>query len=86
MKNALARALLTGLAMIAVAIGCASSVIDPDSETHWLRVCGANADCGNGLSCVCNGTCTKRPAVLPIPVAAWARAPGVSPHRPRPRL
>ena len=44
--------------MIAVAIGCASSVTEPDSETHWLKSCAANADCASGLSCVC-GTCTR---------------------------
>ena len=55
--NALGRALLVGWGMIAVAIGCSSSA-GPDSETHWLRMCMGDADCGGGLSCICS-TCTR---------------------------
>lgn len=42
---------------IATAFGCAASAADPDSETHWLRSCNVDSDCGQGLSCLCN-TCT----------------------------
>lgn len=53
------RAALTfGSLALATAIGCSSSVADPDSETHWLRKCNADSDCGQGLSCLCN-TCTR---------------------------
>jgi hypothetical protein len=56
--NGISRVLAVGSLAIATAIGCSSSVTDPDSETHWLRKCDADADCGPGLSCLCN-TCTR---------------------------
>jgi hypothetical protein len=55
--NALGQALLTSWVMIAAAMGCSSQVAEPDSETHWLRVCNEDADCEGGLSCWC-GLCT----------------------------
>jgi len=56
--NRLAIALAFGSMAIALAIGCSSSVSDPDSETHWLRKCSVDSDCAKGLSCLCN-TCTR---------------------------
>jgi hypothetical protein len=56
--NALGRALVAGWVMIAAAIACSSSVVQPDSETHWLSACSLNADCGSSFQCWC-GLCTS---------------------------
>jgi len=39
---------------------CACGGDDPQvgGETHWLMACGADAECGDGLQCVC-GSCTR---------------------------
>jgi hypothetical protein len=92
--NAFGATVTVGLAVLAAAIGCSSSDsagspdVNPDSETNWLRVCDMDADCGRGLSCICN-TCTrtcnsdactavslKAECVTPAPTALSAACPG----------
>lgn len=40
-----------------VAGACSTPVSGGESETHWLRVCTQNSECGSGASCLC-GVCT----------------------------
>ena len=58
------RALTLGALMMTLgAWGAACTDAEPstDSQTHWLRACDSDAQCGDaalGLSCIC-GTCSK---------------------------
>jgi hypothetical protein len=45
------------LFLLAIGCGGQSEQASTDGNTSWLKICGADVDCGDGLSCLC-GTCT----------------------------
>ena len=49
--------LLTLTAPIALLFACSGGP-STDSETHWMQSCSEDADCGDGLDCLCN-ICTS---------------------------
>lgn len=60
-KSALLMALLLSAGVLSAASGCGEATNKPrtaEGETHWLEVCGANADCDADYECLC-GVCTQ---------------------------
>jgi hypothetical protein len=54
-----ALACIAGLALLVLAAtGCSKSRSATNGNTNWLRECTANAQCGEGVECVC-GVCTR---------------------------
>lgn len=58
-KSGLVRALTCIALVFALAAGCGKTVgSDLGGETHWLKNCDTQAECGSELACLC-GVCTR---------------------------
>src|SRR5690349_3454220 len=44
--------------LIGVLVACSSPRPQVGGETHWLRSCWSDAECGGALACIC-GSCTR---------------------------